>query len=201
MTTTAPVSDPIAEVERDFRSATTNHQMTVLRDDGVYRHLRFKAPDTGFYRFDLVTWPGHLSITGDTGSYTFARTEDMFAFFRTGISINPHYWAEKAVADSDLKAYSEDLFRQHVTEHIADYAEEYPGLADAVQEQIFDGGNWYHEQEARELLDCFEHENFRFHDSWEWDFRDFTYRFLWCCHAIRWGIEQYDNARDEASAA
>jgi hypothetical protein len=34
------------------------HQMTILRDDGVYRHLRFAKPRTNNQRFDLVTTEG-----------------------------------------------------------------------------------------------------------------------------------------------
>ena len=78
------------------------HEMTVLHDDGLYRHLRFTAmhlcndaewrTTNGFYWFDLATWPGTLTINGDCGTYTFSRTTDMFEFFRSryGIStVNP----------------------------------------------------------------------------------------------------------------
>ena len=59
------------------------HVMTVLRDDGVHRHIRLKRPDSGSYWFDLITWPGTLCIDGDCGTYVFRRLEDMFQFFRT----------------------------------------------------------------------------------------------------------------------
>jgi hypothetical protein len=32
--------------------------------------------------FDVVTWPGHLSISGDMGCFVFTRVDDMFTFFR-----------------------------------------------------------------------------------------------------------------------
>ncbi|MFK5283374.1 hypothetical protein ACI3PL_27750, partial [Lacticaseibacillus paracasei] len=53
-----------------------------MLDNGVYRHLRFKAPDTGNQHFHLVTFPGRLVYCGDMGSYLFERTTDMFGFFR-----------------------------------------------------------------------------------------------------------------------
>jgi hypothetical protein len=36
-------------------------------------------------------------------------------------------------------------------------------------------------------------------DSWEWDLREFDGRFLWCCWAIVWGIEQYRAATPVAA--
>lgn len=41
-------------VDRFLKDAE-NHKMTVVRDDGVYRHLRFMKPETTSYWFDLIT--------------------------------------------------------------------------------------------------------------------------------------------------
>ncbi|MGP4995500.1 hypothetical protein [Glutamicibacter ardleyensis] len=100
---------------RSFSKNFGNHEMTVMHDEGLYRHLRFKNPKNGFYWFDLITWPGNLTITGDMGTYAFARLEDMFDFF-TGY-INTDYWAEKLKAGasggrSEVKNYDESLFKQ-----------------------------------------------------------------------------------------
>jgi hypothetical protein len=35
-------------------------------------------------------------------------------------------------------------------------------------------------------------EGFRFTDTWEWDLGDWDWQFLWCCHAVQWGIGQHD---------
>ena len=67
-----------------FTSDIAQHQMQVIRDDGVSRHLRFKRPNTMCMHFDLLTWPGYLCYTGDMGTYVFRRLEDMFPFFRRG---------------------------------------------------------------------------------------------------------------------
>ena len=69
-----------AEVHERFKKDTAEHQMTVLRDDGLYRHLRFRKPGTGIYGFDIVTWPGYLAISGDMGASMFTRLEDMIQF-------------------------------------------------------------------------------------------------------------------------
>jgi hypothetical protein len=40
---------------------------------------------------------------------------------------------------------------------------------------------------------------FRFRDTWEWDFKDFDWWYLWACHGIVAGIAQYDAAKAEAA--
>lgn len=66
-----------SEVKDRFLRDIQEHELTVIRDDGVYRHLRFQKPGTSVMYFDLITWPGHLCFTGDMGSYLFSRVRDM----------------------------------------------------------------------------------------------------------------------------
>ncbi len=47
------------------------HQMTIELDQGVHRSILFKRPRSSSYHFRLVTWPGHLAISGDCESFTF----------------------------------------------------------------------------------------------------------------------------------
>lgn len=184
------------------------HKMTVLHDDGLYRHLRFKSPDHGTYWFELTTVPGALIFRGDGESFVFARTRDMFEFFRGSRegSINPTYWQEKLTSDRDAAfKYDEDSFRTQVWEHVRQYGSEYRGLAKAVQEHFFDG--WEYdtgfEENARAALDSFSYEPepvqvlkpFTFTDTWEWNFKGFDWWFLWVCQAIVWGIARYDEAK------
>ena len=191
------------EIAERFAKETAGHEMTVLHDDGLYRHLRFRDPESPFYWFDLVTWPGNLAVNGDCGSFIFARTTDMFEFFRRG-EINPGYWAEKIRCGSSLKSYSEDKFRQLVIEHFIDaarYGGIPKGLGKAVREDLLRVHETYDESGARQVLDGFAFCDFRFHDTWEWDLHDWDWTFLWCCHAIRWGIRQYDAASKQEAAA
>ena len=188
------------DIAARFTRDTAGHQMTVLHDDGLYRHLRFRRPDRSSYWFDLITWPGSLVVNGDCGSFMLARLDDMFEFFR-GSQINPQYWAEK-VRCGEATAYSAARFRRLVTEAAADAEADEPGLTAAVAERIL--GNlreWdtEYEEGAREALRDFEYrpegepgEPFTFADAWEWDLRDYDWKFLWCCHAIQWGISQHD---------
>lgn len=217
------MSAPTAErgIAERFARDTAKHQMTVLHDDGLYRHLRFRA-ERIFYWFDLITVPGTLIFQGDGTSFVFSRTEDMFEFFRGSAwkgQPNVSYWAEKLTSTRNgregVKVYDEDLFRQRVTEAFVEAARSRGyrttkgriipggvprGTGKALREQVLDDEDGFlgFESEARRLLDQFEHDGFRFFDTWEWDFRDYDWWFLWACHAIVWGIAQYDAAKGGA---
>lgn len=183
-----------------FRDDTAQHQMIVCHDDGVYRHLRFMAPRSSEYWFDIVTWPGSLAIRGDIDGYMFSRTRDMFEFFRADRrgGINAHYWAEKSEGGRrSVQVYSEDLFRQLVVEHFVDEARWNgvpAGLGKALRTEVLNQ-DLAHEDNARELLEEFSYEGFEFGDVWEWSFHDYDPSFLWACHAIAWGIARYDRMR------
>lgn len=116
--------------EGRFLRDVANHQMTVIRDDGVSRHVRFKAPDSSNMYFDLVTWPGFLCYSGDMGTYVFQRTNDMFSFFRNGgrlDRIDHHYWAEKIQASDreGVRKFSHAKFQAMVRSWVDEHAESY----------------------------------------------------------------------------
>lgn len=111
--------------EEQFLRDVAKHEMIVIRDDGLNRHIRFKQPDTRNMHFDLITWPGHLCYAGDMGTYVFQRLADMFEFFRTDrihrkdpnkLHINLSYWTEKLIAinggrhGGEIEEFSEEMF-------------------------------------------------------------------------------------------
>lgn len=135
--------------EKQFLHDAREHQMSILMDNGLYRHLRFKRPGTSSYWFDIVTWPGRLCISGDMGTYVFNRLEDMFEFFRidrrdwsykaNGLSINPGYWSEKLEANDKnggSTAFSADTFREKITQRFNDWVEDNKPEDDESQEVI-----------------------------------------------------------------
>jgi hypothetical protein len=223
MTTTTRYHELVGEARERFIGDTAEHEMTVLHDDGLYRHLRFKRPDESFYWFDLITWPGVLVISGDVGAYTFSRLEDMFEFFAGSRAhgfgdaqwgINPGYWAEKLRGPANMptdvlaRTYSEDKFKALVRGWAEEVSGQIPAddgetLLGAMQDALADpDGYLAHESEARRLLHEFNHKGYVIADSWEWDLREFDWSYLWCCWAIVWGIEQYravKAAKGEAS--
>lgn len=192
------------------------HQMQILHDDGLYRHLRFAKPNTSMGWFSIITSPGQLTIWGDMGCYVFARIPDMFDFFspQTGY-INPGYWAEKLQASSGTMEYSADLFKEHVSELANDLSDEWEPnekyrLKAAVQQEIFSDEqiNWSADF-ARQVLDGFEFVhtpeggpprriNFRSEDTWDWQVKDYTYHYIWNCHAVQWAVQQYREAKHNA---
>jgi hypothetical protein len=190
------MTEPIA---KRFVREIADHRMTVLHDDGLYRHLRFRSAGSSLYWFDLITVPGSLIFRGDGQSFVFARLRDMFEFFRGPVGrINPQYWAEKLTScrEEGVKRYDREIFEAKVKESTAEAIRARvapPGLAKAVRTDLLDSDYTWTEEEARETLQNFGHSiGFQFHDTWEWDFRDYDWWFLWACHAIVWGIAQYD---------
>jgi hypothetical protein len=250
--TQAPPGRPQTDIAKRFAGDTAGHRMVVLHDDGLYRHIRFQhhvlSNDAEYrrghsiYWFDIIAWPGNLTINGDCGTFTFARELDMFEFFRGGSrwGINPQYWAEKLRAPNPegAKRYSEDEFRKQVAEEVAEAEASYPGLADAIENQfygVYAEWNTEYEDGATRALEDFKFvpegalckecsedgepvvlvrerpysdtltcphkwcgtklEPFRFTDTWEWDLTDWDWQYLWCCHAIQYGIAMYDAQR------
>jgi len=188
--------------EATFLREVANHQMTIQRDDGLYRNIRFKQPGTGNLYFDITTWPGYLCFSGDAGCFVFSRIDDMFEFFRRGdisgaLTINPCYWSEKLQAVdrcSGVERYSEAKFRE-VIANILDECEASVELREAVEDEVLTYAD--DEHEGVRAAYNFKHGKFQFEDIWEYDFKEYTWRFLWCCYAVAWAVRQYD-AREVA---
>lgn len=196
------------EVAADFTAETKDHQLTVLHDDGLYRHLRIAAPFTGIWSWELVTWPGHLAITGDIGSgYTFHADEDMVPWFLASRTINPRYWAEKLPERQRRVVFEFDpeLLRQAALKEIAEWR-----LADSDRDAAIAQLNtawedvWAEdENEYRGVIDRYVLEattttgdvlggsEFRFPDAAEMDGEEFSRSYLLACNAIHFGLRLY----------
>ncbi|QJD98625.1 hypothetical protein HH212_00030 [Massilia forsythiae] len=217
-----------------------SHVMTILRDDGLNRHVRFKRPDTSCYYFDLITWPGYLCYTGDMGTFVFKRIEDMFEFFGhdrayhasrgRALAINLGYWGEKLVAvdangaNSGRKAkeFDQDKFTRVINEYRVQWMrrgkdegtldkDQRRELWEQVQSEVLDrveDGEHYATTAAYE----FSYRNdpysaaprgpsWHFEELFEHDFTEYTGAFTWCCYALAWGIQKYDEAKAGAAPA
>ena len=131
-----------------FLKDVSRHEMKIIRDEGLYRHLRFISPDSVNKYFDIITRPGNLCYTGDMGTYVFKRLEDMLYFFDDGdddkVCANYGYWAQKVESESvfgeGIRQYSEDEFRSQIKECFdrwkQDYMEE---VIDEVKEHAKNG--------------------------------------------------------------
>jgi hypothetical protein len=190
------------------------HEMEVIRDDGVDRHLRFKRPGTMSMHFDILTWPGYLCYTGDMGSFLFRRTHDMLEFFRPGPNDKPYridfrYWAEKVEAadkGDGLSNFSVEKFKAEVKDYFdqaTDDADEWTeerkaALWKEIESDVLGRVDYDGDGVAWVALREFEFDGFQFTD-WERDCKEYSHRFLWCCHALEWAVNTYDEFHAEAS--
>lgn len=188
-----------------FRDNTTKHVMTVKHEEGLYRHLRFAEPGTGMWHFDLITWPGYLTIVGDIGAgFTFRRDDDMLHFFDHGQPlghINASYWAEKLVRAGrhQVLEYSEETFVKHVNGLTDMFCEDLDADAAAdLRQQVSDDvlANSWNEHEALTALNDFSVNGRRLDDDMDSDsWQDYNHHFLLACHAILWGAKVYAASR------
>lgn len=208
----------LAEVFENFTKGTAAHQLTIIRDDGIYRHLRVSSPDSGTYRFDIITWPGYLAITGDMGASVFSRVNDMFDFFRDDdghLGISPDYWAEVLDAnDGEVMEFSpenferliRDLYDEHVKEHSGDDGER-PEWADelwgALNTEVLSAESV---DEAHYRMDSFRWglgaRTFWFPDAHDYgrSLLEYDRHLLWRMFAIAYAIRLYDAAKAGVAA-
>ncbi|MEN2425959.1 hypothetical protein AA0N74_07955 [Chromobacterium vaccinii] len=198
--------------------------MAIIRDEGEYRHIRFQRPGDSAFYFDLHTWPGQLCFTGDMETFVFSRLRDMFDFFRLDqrhaksgeIRINRGYWAEKLLATPRRghTEFDDDKFRKVVNDYRRNMVrwarelgirrEDRRELWDAVDSQVLsetDNGEHRAMIAAYDFVHSIGERDFQFEDLFEHNFERYTFHFTWACYAIAWGIQQYDNAKQNAMEA
>jgi hypothetical protein len=201
------------EIAAQFKRDTANHQMTVLFEQGLYRHLRFESPDGSGYRFDLHTSPNRLMFHGEPGTYVFSvwPTADLFKVFsESSVGDRPNfgYWREKLAAWCEAPIqFSNELFDAQVAHELAEAESDWPGVTADWKEKtegflaVYDTSN---EQGARYATYDFSYlhgdadpweQQFKFSDCARWVLDDYDWRYLWACHAALFGIAQYDAAR------
>lgn len=201
----------IRHAREHFLSEVDGHEMTVLLDtldDGTpYRHLRFARPGTGIWSFNLITWPGHLAISGDLQGHVFCRVHDMFDFFRGGGPVNPSYWGEKLRAEGHRTeygkaAFSDEVFHEIVQDRLDDYkddltAADFGALNAHAAEELLEVDYYGSRDLAIDALGSFEWMSpdesvtVRFSDAWEYDLGGYDHHFLLACHAVQWGVNTY----------
>ena len=209
--------------EAQFLKDVAHHEMQIIREDGLHRHLRFQKPGSWNMHFDLITWPGYLCYTGDMGTYVFRRLNDMLQFFRTDrehmylrdgktLAVNHSYWAEKVEAQDKgdgLTEFDEEKFTRVILEILVGWLREHWNSTtqeerrdlweDVISTVIHadeDSGG-YRKQGA--AYDFFHQVNprlsFSFRDLFDYSFTRYTFRFIWCCYALAWGVQKYDEAK------
>lgn len=133
------------------------------------------------------------------------------------LGINLSYWAQKVEAGdksssgNGIKEFcietahesARDYVKNH-TDHLGpcdfdDDAEKQiqtdrlASLTTELQDEIYSTDDEYSFTQA---VRDFEHDGFEFVDFWEYTTDAYTYRFVWCCYALAWGIQKYDDAKN-----
>jgi hypothetical protein len=212
------------DIAKRFYKETQGHRLTILHDDGLYRHLRMRNPKDSAFWYDLITWEGNLVFRGDGTSYAFARDPDMFEFFRRGfhggqIHVNADYWAEKLTSDRDsVHGYQDDLFEKRLQEFVDEYAEDMDEetekrFREAVKDHL-ELNPYQTANDAIRTLDEFEfytdeskefdykHQaDVTFDESWEWVIhcKKHEWWFVWALYGIVHAIHEYDRIKGELS--
>jgi hypothetical protein len=201
-------------VER-FLGEVKNHKLEIFHDGGLNRHIRLMQPGTFNQRFDLITWPGHLCICGDMGTWVFERAPDMFEFFRDSsgkgesLRIDPYYWGGKLQAadcvgrrEGGYTEFNADLFEKHIKERYIEHVREnmrgMPVERRELLGEIEDLISFAHSGEGRDATlreaTTLNLHGLDFEDIWESysSFEMYRYHFIWCLYAIVWGVQKYD---------
>jgi len=202
--------------QQDFGRSVVDHEMRVIRDDGVYRHIKFENPVSNIYWFEISTWPGSLCINGGMGAYVFYFVGDMFEFFRkitsddpSNLRINParsmrRLQAVSAGRDGSGSAhqFSFNSFLNCVKYQFDEYFESrkisekrrfdlWAEIKTRVLDHVKDDEGY-----ALELLSDFTSGEFPdlFEGFIDFSCRDYTDSFIWNLYAIAWTIRKYDAA-------
>lgn len=188
--------------KESFLQDVKDHKLTVLHNDGLYRHLNFRGKDFTYW-FEIITYPDGLVMRGDMGFWIFERTEDMFKFFRHPngeLEINTGYWAEKCKSQSvfgnGIREFNPDGFRERVKNYWEEYfdektdTEEAKEVWESIEDQILSGEDAEWDLVSR--LNYFDCEGFEFTDFWENTVMKKTYHFVWACYAIAWAVRVWD---------
>lgn len=204
-----------------FTKSVAEHQLTIHRDDGLFRHLTVKKPNSSNMHYNITTWPGYLCMSGDMGCFVFSRVPDMFQFFRgKPDEINPQYWQEKLQAGAGYegaRAISEefdvDAYDKRIDEYLAAFVEDLdPNDADEAEQiagataAVKDFKKWREDSEWDVISrinnwDSSDAGGLELNDFFEGRLDKFTFHYIWCCFAIVHAIAMYDAAKAEEVSA
>lgn len=189
-----------------FLADVKDHQLEILKDDGVYRHIRMSKPNTRCMSYDIITYPGGLLYRGDMGEYVFERVYDMFNFFRDtdgDLKINPSYWAQKCITrNHEVKEFSFETYKSNVKDHFDMYFEDdddnshKADVWDEIETQLFSLKGDHECWAVYAIEDFYSKYDFNLDDFWEYDNKDYTHRYIWCLYAMVHAINEYDKEKN-----
>jgi len=174
------------EIKKQFLDDVMTHEIVDWHEKGIIRHLKCEnaVEQTTVHSFEITTWPRHLAISGDMGCFVFSRpqSEDMFKFFRGSNLHDLKYIREKLIAHE--RAGYKEFCEKTLDESLLELASEKGKSIESIREMFSGCGT--EEEVCREYF-----ENFDDNEAIPCCTK-YTYRYLWCIHAIIWAIEQWD---------
>ena len=185
--------------ERDYK-------MEIILDDGLHRHLKFMHNNRHDGYFNITTWPGHLCISGDMGTFVFSRISDMVNFF-SGNGINPGYWAEKVQAESRFgngcSEFSYESFHKKVKEELTELtSDEYDDKTREEAKDYLDQLETVEEDEYG-AVEFIRNMHIEGAETWEWGayHEEYTFHYLFACYAINFACNTYLASKPEVETA
>lgn len=195
-----PDQTTIAGNSRAFLRDVAEHKTELVSKFGVNRHLRFWASRPDSPGFEVITWPHHLCITGDKGTYVFRGPVDVFAAFRSEkVGIAPWWTGGQLVSFSPETGYttfSPARFQNYVTRCVQDaWPEDSPAKADTLAEveaRILAHLGSDETKALKALREFYgEPSGFTFPEPSPGEIRELTDAYLWNCRAIVWAFDRY----------
>jgi hypothetical protein len=206
------------EVAERFAEDIADHKLTIeecgplpFRSILARRH-RGDGWDS-CYHFRVITYPGGLLYTGDMGTYVFQRCWDMFDWWpsKYGDAFDFRYIAEKCQAADkcdSIKQWSGSKAKATIDEMIAEHRDQQPADWDVEED-----GEWtavvdeeYLDQlmEVRNHVSDFSNSEYNIQEFYRLLYEvdgledvceiptpsEYSLRFVWCCHAVRWLIDE-----------
>lgn len=189
--------NPYLQAWAQFREETAGHELQVLHNDGLYRHLRMATPGTGVFSWEVVTWPGRAAFCGDIGiDGIFTRDTDMLEFFTRRRDsryadgapwIDFRYWAEKLGQGPTVRVYSKAKFIANVRDYLFNNEDGRRTLWGTEQERkgVMEDAELVddHRDTAHAWLS--DTEPFSDTGDWsDWEVSDFDHHFILTCYAL-----------------
>lgn len=114
------------QIIQETREQLEDYQVEVKHRDGVYRHLECYDPGKGRKcSFSVVTWPNHVTITGDwCKAYTLEWEYDMFASFLRTHESDVGYWSEKVQNRTRLETTEYEFVKLCLFDWLDEWADE-----------------------------------------------------------------------------
>lgn len=175
------------ETQDKFEEALKEkYYVSVFSCAGPPKHVDLSVPDVISQRVNIFSSLSHTAIVSPVGNFIFKMT---LHGFKDGSDINLSYWEEKCVSTDyieGVKVFSKDAFERRVRT----WRE--LGVVDAHQRDcILDHGPSTLTEAMTAIKSDFNTEDFPEDLFTEEDFMVYSYRYIWCCRALRFAAREF----------